>query len=266
VPFTISHIAAVLPAHRVLSRAHLFTAAVIGSMVPDFGLLWPETPGRLQTHSVDALLSFCLPVGLLAFAIVVFLIKPAVLEVLPDGAYLRVRAADAAGPLKPRHWPLAAAVIVLGAVTHIVWDGFTHESARGVRMFPVLDEYGAAIDGQPVQLYWLLQYASSFIGLVVVIAALSLWLRHARTPDAPIRRPLASRERDLWISLYLLVPLLLMTAVVWRAHHGGFRPLSLARATNTIAILGMRASVLSLLLMSLLLRARLVLVRQSAGS
>jgi hypothetical protein len=49
-PFTISHIAAVLPAYRPLVRARLFTAAVIGSMVPDFGILLPGGLSRLQTH------------------------------------------------------------------------------------------------------------------------------------------------------------------------------------------------------------------------
>ena len=31
-PFTVSHIAAVLPAHRWFTRANVFSAAVIGSM------------------------------------------------------------------------------------------------------------------------------------------------------------------------------------------------------------------------------------------
>jgi hypothetical protein len=262
VPFTISHVAAVLPAHRVLSRAHLFSAAVIGSMVPDFGLLWPQIPDRVQTHSVSALLTFCLPVGLLAYLLVAYLVKPAALEVLPDNAYARVREADArSGPIGVRSWPLVGISILLGAVTHIVWDGFTHENARGVRMFPVLDEYGPTIDGHSVQLYRWLQHGSSLIGLVVVVVALTLWLRHAPAPAVPLPRLLRVRERNVWISLHILLPLLVLIATVWHTHHAHFRPVPLPFAAEVIAVLGMRAGAATLLLMSLLLGARLRLYR-----
>ena len=94
-PFTLSHIAAVLPGYRPLTRAHVFTAAVIGSMVPDFGWFVPGAISRLQTHSITALLTFSLPVGLMAYWVTLLLIRPAMLEVVPDGAYVRLRAAPA---------------------------------------------------------------------------------------------------------------------------------------------------------------------------
>ena len=93
-PFTVSHVAAVLPGHRLLARAQVFSAAVIGSMVTDFGLLLPEKLARWQTHSIPALLHFCLPVGLAAYVLMLLLIKPAVLQIVPDGPYLRLRDAD----------------------------------------------------------------------------------------------------------------------------------------------------------------------------
>src|ERR1700684_3250871 len=97
-PFTVSHVAAVLPGYRPLSRAHVFTAAVIGSMVPDFELLVPGSMARWQTHSLPGLpglFPFCLPVGLLAYWLTLLLIRPAMLAVLPDRAYLRLQAAPA---------------------------------------------------------------------------------------------------------------------------------------------------------------------------
>jgi hypothetical protein len=96
-PFTVSHIAAVLPGYRPLARAHVFTAAVIGSMVPDFGLLLPGYVPRWQTHSLPGLITFCLPVGLLAYWLTLLLLRPAILEVLPDGAYLRLKCRTCAG-------------------------------------------------------------------------------------------------------------------------------------------------------------------------
>ena len=93
-PFTISHIAAVLPGYRVFTRANIFSAAVIGSMVPDFGILLPGAISRMETHSITALCTFCLPVGLMTYWLTLLLIRPAVLEALPNGAYARLHRAQ----------------------------------------------------------------------------------------------------------------------------------------------------------------------------
>jgi len=199
-PFTLSHAAAVVPAYRPLSRAHLFSAAVIGSMAPDFGMLLPESLARWQTHSLQALFSFCLPAGLIAWWLLQRLIKPAVIEVLPDGPWARARAEHPPLPLSSvRAWVGAAAGILLGAATHLVWDAFTHEDARGVRMFPLLDDYAPGIGTHPLQLHAWLQYGSSLLGLAVVALALALWLRHAPAPAAPPVRRIPRRERQYWL-------------------------------------------------------------------
>lgn len=257
-PFTVSHVAAVVPGYRWLSRWHVFSAAVIGSMVPDFGLLLPLSFGRWQTHALSALFTFCLPVGLCAFWLTQLHIKPAVIEVLPDRAYARLRAAHpGADPRQLHSWLYAAAAIVLGALTHLVWDGFTHEDARGVRMFPMLDDYGPEVDGHALQLYRWLQYGSSVLGLAVVLAALGLWLRHASAPQGPLPRRLARRERHAWLAAYVLWPLLALGWVALRAWAAGHLPWTSGAALGRIAVAGMRGAALSLLLVSGALRVRL---------
>src|ERR1700735_1785114 len=88
-PFTVSHIAAVLPFSRRLARWRLLSATIVGSMVPDFGLLLPTRPARGETHSAIGLVTFCWPVGLATFWIFQRIIKQAVTAVLPAGAYMR---------------------------------------------------------------------------------------------------------------------------------------------------------------------------------
>ncbi len=142
------------------------SAAVIGAMVPDFGCFFPGACQRLETHSAMALFTFCLPVGLIAYWVFQHLIKSPMMEVLPDGAYARWR--PFAGPAdftSARQWLLAACGVLAGAVTHLVWDAFTHEGARGVRMFPCSKTRSStsAVIGSPELL--LLQDVSSLIGL-----------------------------------------------------------------------------------------------------
>jgi hypothetical protein len=258
-PFTLSHVAAVLPAYRPLTRAHLFSAAVIGSMAPDFGTLLPESLARWQTHSVPALFSFCLPMGLLAWWLTQRLIKPAVIEVLPDRAWARARSEHPPLALSsPRVWVGAAAGILLGAVTHLVLDAFTHEDARGVRMFSLLDDFGPGIAGHTLRVYTWLQYGSSVLGLAVLVLALALWLHHAPALASPAARQLTRRERVRWIWLYGLIALLVVSWSLGRQLVVGHpRWLSAGAVVRDAAWL-LRGGALSLLVVSLGLRLRLI--------
>jgi hypothetical protein len=257
VPFTLSHVAAVVPGYRNLVRARLFSAAVIGSMVPDFGfLLWPGSLERWQTHSTAALFTFCLPVGLVVYCLLQWLIKPAVSQILPDRAYLRLLRAQPSLPI----WSLQGAIYVaiamlLGALTHLIWDGFTHESAHGVLMFPVLDAYGPDLEGHPVQFYRWLQYGSSILGLLVVIIALVCWWRDTPRPMSPPLRPVGPLERQLWSWLYVLIPTAL---TVWALFHVPRWMLPRwGLVVGTLAIAAMRGCALSLVLVSAMIRVRL---------
>ena len=270
-PFTVSHIAAVLPGYRPLTRARIFTAAVIGSMVPDFGVVLPSRilslllPGgvsRLGTHSLVGLFTFCLPVGLVTYWLTLLLIRPAALEVLPDGAYVRLRAAPPPPSIKQLSaWLYAAAALLLGACTHLVWDAFTHENARGVRMFPLLTDYGPEMSGHPIQLYRWLQHGSSAVGLAVVAGALVLWLRDAPAPPEPPVRRIAPPERLAWLGAYVLPAVL---AMAWRASRPwgpNMTAFNNSFALGVLVILGLRIAVDSLLLVSGLILARVAVSR-----
>jgi hypothetical protein len=203
-PFTISHAAAVLPWARPLARWRLLSAAVIGSMAPDFGFFSPWRPNRFETHSLDALITFCLPAGLAAYWLFQSLIRTPILELLPPGAYARWRtSARPADHLSLRQWIFASLGILVGALTHLVWDAFTHEGARGVRMIPALDD-PVDIGGYHFGGSTLPQDISSIVGLIAVFAALAYSLRPGRPGDETHPRLLAPRERHLWVLAYLV--------------------------------------------------------------
>ena len=256
-PFTISHAAAVLPFSRILRRWRVLSAMVIGSMVPDFGLFMPWRPARFETHSALGLLTFCLPVGLAAFWVFQRVIKTPVLELLPDAAYQRSRAWAAPAQLgSARAWWLAAGAILLGALTHLVWDAFTHEGARGVRMFPALDDPAVDIAGHHLVGTRLLQDASSLVGLVLVLAMLAYGLRGAAPAALPERR-LCAAERRRWLALYVSVALAATAAFYLRRWAQAGTAHSLAVQLGGAAIAVLRGTAGSLLAISLLLGIRL---------
>jgi Domain of unknown function (DUF4184) len=255
VPFTVSHVAAVIPFHRPLARLHVFTAAVCGSMVPDFALLTPVQIPRVQTHSIMGLFTWSLPVGLITYLLTMLLIRPAIRETLPEGAYARLPVGDAAAPLRRwSHWPLVALAILSGAVTHVAWDLFTHEDSRGTQWFPVLEDFGPEVHGHQWRITYLLQYASSGAGLLLVALACGLWWWHTRRRTLTGPRRLGHQERLLWLGAYALMPLSVLMIDAIEAP----RPMhNLGYFLHGVAVDGMRWSAYGLVLISALLQIRL---------
>jgi hypothetical protein len=258
-PFTVSHIAAVLPLHGRLRRLGLISAAMIGAMAPDLDLILPIRLTREQTHSWLALLTFCLPVGLAAWALFQALIKPALIEVLPNRIYGRLLA-EHIGPRlgSVQTWLYAALAVLFGALTHVVWDGLTHEDARGVRIFPALGEEGSELGGSTWLLYRWLQNGSTVLGAAVVCIALCLWVGHAKQPNATPERRLAARERHRWIALYILIPVLLVALAPF--NQNGWRRFHLTEALTVLAVTAMRGAALGLVFASALIRRRLLIL------
>jgi hypothetical protein len=252
-PFTISHVAAVLPFARFLRRGRVLSAVVIGSMVPDFGWLLPWRPERFETHSAIALVTWSLPVGLATYWVFQYLIKTPVREILPDGAYCRsLPYAPIARITALKQWLIAAGGILVGAVTHLIWDGFTHEGARGVRMIPTIDEWGFAVGGRSMPGTRFLQDVSSLLGLVIVV-----WLSW-RAWRAPSPTPIGSRRlpparRMTWITAYVLTACAIGTADLLLVHSNepyGLRGGPISHA----AIAGLRGLAASALAVSACLR------------
>lgn len=170
-PFTLAHPAAVLPlVHRGRARGPLIGSALV------FGAMAPDVPYFAGAFGLGDLAHTWAAVPTLDLAITAGLasVWHLVLRV-PLVGLLPSRWAAAADQLtSPRTrriqrpavpWFVLSAVI--GTVTHVVWDDFTHPGRIGVRLFPVLQN--ARILGEPP--YVLLQYGCSVLG----VATLAFW-------------------------------------------------------------------------------------------
>jgi formate-dependent nitrite reductase membrane component NrfD len=260
-PFTISHAAVVLPFSRVLARWRLLSAVVIGSMVPDFGLFFPWRMHRFETHSAFALLTFCLPVGLATYWLFQYLIKAPLIEVLPEGAYARWRPFSSAADFSSlRQWVMAACGVLVGAVTHLVWDAFTHENARGIRMVPWLEEPAVEIGNHRMAGVRLLQDGSSLLGLVVVLVLVCYALRRGHEQLVPDRafRP---AERWTWVLTYGIAAMALSAAWLLLAGMGEPRTHSVKLLVTGIAVASLRGIATALLCVSVAEAWRLRAIR-----
>jgi hypothetical protein len=263
-PFTISHTAVVLPFSRLLARWQLLSAAIIGAMLPDFRVFFPGM-SRVETHTTAALFTFCLPVGLLTYWVFQRWIKTPILEVLPDGPYARWRPFAAEANVRSwRQWLLAAAGVLAGALTHLIWDAFTHDGGRGVRMFPVLDDSLFDIGSRHIQTHFLLQDLGSLLGLAAVLAMLCYGLRRGSEAAVP-NRLVPSRERFRWMLGYAVSVVIFTTAFFLWAKLRQPPTHSIFIRVSWGAVASLRGLAAALLSVSLALDLRLRALRQRSS-
>ncbi len=256
-PFTISHAAAILPFARLLSRWRLLSACVIGAMVPDFGLFSPWRLGRVETHSALSLITFCLPVGLITYWIFQMVIRTPVLEVLPEGAYARSRpVASPANIGSLVQWARAAGGLLAGAATHLAWDAFTHEGARGVHMFPWLDDPFLELGRHHWDALRLMQDLGSLMGLLLVLTLVAYGLRPGVQRPVP-NRPLLVAERRGWVLAYVMAAVALSITFHLYARAGLPVGRSVIAIAYDVAVSALRGLAAALLLVSLSLQIRL---------
>jgi uncharacterized protein (DUF486 family) len=224
-PFTASHIAAIVPIYARLGRFRVASALVIGSMTPDFHYFLPMEIGRLTTHSVWGLMAFCVPIGLAAYVLYHLLFKHALIALLPDWVADRLdRVAGDPGSLSNARWHAVIGAIAIGAATHIVWDAFTHRASWGVALFPALQDHIASIYGHDLHVYALLQHLSTVVGLAMIAGWSWRWLRREPPLLAEQRLRLTPRaKRFVWLlitatacinGLTVLLPYLLSASVI----------------------------------------------------
>jgi Domain of unknown function (DUF4184) len=127
VPYPFAHPAAVLPLVPLMGRFAVPSALAIGSITPD---LWHLVPfaDRADSHSAAALLWFCLPAGLLAYALFHLLLKQPLIALL----WPRLGAFACKGFPRSR-WYAVVASLLVGALTHLVWDAITHANDHTIQ-------------------------------------------------------------------------------------------------------------------------------------
>ena len=124
-PYPFAHPAAVLPLARPLGRLAVPSALAIGSMSPD---LWYFVPllSRSDSHSLAGLAWFCVPAGLIAYALFHLLLKQPLIALISP----RLGAFTPAG-LPPVPWHAVIVSLLVGGLTHLGWDELTHSYDHG---------------------------------------------------------------------------------------------------------------------------------------
>ena len=181
-PFTISHAAVAAPLAR---RGLVLSAVAVGSMAPDFEYFLRLSMQSRWGHSPTGVLTFCLPVSLLVLWLFHNFLKRPLIATLPTAH--RARLAACAGPFAFGPWPRflrIVASILIGVVSHLFFDAWTHENGFMVEHCALLRQSLLNWPSCPLPVYEALQAVLSAVMLLAIGVQYWRWLR--RTAPAPV--------------------------------------------------------------------------------
>jgi hypothetical protein len=236
VPFTPSHVAAILP----FARTPLPPAALaIGAMMPDLFYYVPLDIPRGFTHSWLGVVTVDLAFALVLFFLWEFVFRAPVIDFGP--AWVRNRMSTRyrmPSTLRGlgRFAALLIGAVLIGCATHVVWDSFTHAG-------PVVDALGLT------GVYRSGQHVSTIVGVVALAVFTFFWARRTEPrASTPTRLNGAQRRNGV---LLVLASGLLVALVVWiRGIVRGWSPLHNELVFYTVTI-GLAAAALCAVIVSI---------------
>ena len=206
-PFTLSHAAAALPLRRVLRGGAVFPMLVIGCFIPDIPYFLPEPLCRINAHQLPGMILFGIPCGWAIFTLWRGLLVEPVTALLP-----RAYALLLLDGTSPRAFSLWAGTVSLlaGAVSHVVWDTFTHRRGLIVHIWPVLARPVVHVDGHTVPPYLLFQHGSTVLGIL----CLAFHVRHCLREIPADRCTTSAPELSMMSKLAVAAALAMTVAVI----------------------------------------------------
>lgn len=191
-PFTLSHTVAVIPLYKYLGKFGALSALIIGSMTPDIAYLTPYlVHQRMDSHSLLGVYLYAIPMGLTVYFLYHLLMAPVIVSLFPKAIqkYLHPDLFLGRLPNIPSYTLIFS--LILGALTHIIWDFFTHQ--RGLPQFiHWMDVPLMSIDSYDIMPYRVLQHVSSLLGLSLLVFWIWHWISKNKHREETLE------NRNIW--------------------------------------------------------------------
>lgn len=220
-PFTLAHPALVLPLGKQRYRLSL-TALAAGSMAPDLEFFLQMKEVENIGHHWYGILLFDMPVAWLCCYLFHGILKQPLVANLPSFYRNRLM------PLAQLNWMAYAAAhktrvllsLLVGVLTHILADGFTHYDGIFVQLWPALSATVHAGSHQ-LPVYYLLQIVFSIAGMIGVLWAV------CQLPEKITNVP-RQHNKYYWSMMLLLFTVILFIRITGWPQHNSFWGLVMA--------------------------------------
>lgn len=210
-PFTFAHPVAIIPINKRWKDKFCLTGLVLGSMSPDFEYFIHLRPFSTYGHNILGFFILNLPLSFfLAYMFHYVLKNPLILHMpSPIDKWF--------SNFLYRSWNLSSIKKVLifvysallGMLTNVIWDSFTHADGMMVSLLPVLSLKFFAF-GYSVAIYKLLQHGGSLIGILIIMIIL-----YKSRNQKVIMHSLPVTKKLLFFILTLLFNLFLIFGIIY---------------------------------------------------
>lgn len=163
--------------------------------MPDFEYFFRFSLASNFSHTLFGLFFFCLPVGMYLAKAFHLVVRNQLIDALPQSLYqrfVRYKDFDWAGYKQERRLTVYACVLI-GAASHLVWDGFTHERGFVADWFPFWANATAEIGDWSIPLTRAMQHGSTLIGLGYIYLFVKLM------PKDSLKNNNISHRTSFWV-------------------------------------------------------------------
>ncbi len=169
-PFTLSHPAIILPLAKASPKWVSLTGLIIGSLTPDFGYFIQMPVENLASHSLTGLIYFDLPVALMLTFVFHNIVRDPLYNNLPVQLGMRLLPYQSFkwNDYFKTQWVIIIPSILLGAASHLFWDGFTHGNGYFVQTIHALT-IPVNIFDESIPIYRIFRTFSSLFGGLIVL-------------------------------------------------------------------------------------------------
>jgi hypothetical protein len=173
-PFTFSHPAIVLPLIKFGQKRFSATALVAGSMAPDFEYFINMEMKQVHGHTISGMFYYDLPIAIGLCFLFHFFVRDALIRYFPV-------------PLRPelmrfydfpwtirfmKYWYVILYSALIGVMSHLFWDSFTHAGRFFVELIPFLQNRSMFM-GEMMYHHDIAQIVCSVIGGIIILLAVS---------------------------------------------------------------------------------------------
>jgi hypothetical protein len=198
-PFTFSHPAIILPLQYLPKKWFSLTGLIIGSLIPDFEYFVRMRVQSNYSHTLYGIFWFDLPLAIILSFIFHNIVRNQLFYNLPGNIRSRILIFTDFNwnNYFKTNWIIVIISILIGVISHLFWDGFTHNHGYFVEHISELRNLVIFFD-KKVPVLKIAQHLSTFIGGIIILFAIS------KLPKNNISS--SSINKNYWIiTLFLIV-------------------------------------------------------------
>lgn len=167
-PFTPAHPAWLYPFRHLHKWKMSWTALLIGSMVPDLEYFIWLSPGAYNSHSLQGIFIFNLPMTFILSFLWHHTLSAALLPRLYFlHSKVRIEKYDDFAFWIKKNLPVFLFSALIGICSHLLWDSFCHANGFMVHKIPFLLAF-TEIGGSSIRNCYIVWYLSTLVGMIIM--------------------------------------------------------------------------------------------------